>query len=361
MMNQKRINKVLLQMLDRGIDHLIISDPSSIEYLIDYHNHPGERMYVLLLSNKGKHTLFLNQLFYLDKSLDIDIVWYNDTDNYIDLLASYLNNANCIGVDKTWSAKFLLPLMNYGFDEVSFELGSICVDYVRMIKDEDEQCLMQESSRLNDLAMQQVVELIKSGSLSEKEVTSKVPSIYNQLGCNGDSFPPIIAYGKNCADTHHFGDDTLLKEGDSIIVDMGGLYKGYCSDMTRTFFYKSVSDKQRQVYELVKNANLLAEAMIKPGVRLCDIDKVARDYIKDGGYVAEFNHRLGHFIGRDVHEYGDVSASFDMVVEEGMIFSIEPGVYIQGEFGVRIEDLVLVTKDGCKVLNSYNKELTIVE
>ena len=148
--------------------------------------------------------------------------------------------------------------------------------------------------------------------------------------------------------------------GDSIVTDIGGLYKGYCSDMTRTVFYKEVSPKQKTVYELVLKAQKAAEAMIKPGVRLCDIDKCARDIIAEGGYTVEFNHRLGHFIGRDVHEWCDVSQNFDLEVQEGMTFSIEPGVYLQGEFGVRIEDLILVTKDGCKVLNSYPKDLRVI-
>lgn len=357
-MNQ-RINAVLKQMTKRKIDHLIISDPSSIAYLINYKNQPGERMYVLLLSLSGKHTLFLNQLFYLDQKLDLDIVWYHDTDDETSILANYLQDANYIGVDKFWSAKFLLPLMQK-VEEASFELGSKCIDYVRMKKDKEEQALMIEASRLNDQAIDQVIKLCSLGNLSEREVSKQLSSIYHQLGCSGNSFPPIIAYGKNGADSHHDGDDTKLKPGDSIIIDMGGIYQGYCSDMTRTVFYQEVSTKQKEVYELVKKANEAAEAMIKPGVRLCDIDKVARDIIKEGGYEAEFNHRLGHFIGRDVHEYGDVSANFDLPVEEGMIFSIEPGIYIQGEFGVRIEDLVLVTKDGCKVLNQYSKDLRII-
>ena len=130
--------------------------------------------------------------------------------------------------------------------------------------------------------------------------------------------------------------------------------------MTRTVFYKEVSPKQKAVYELVLKAQKAAEAMIKPGVRLCDIDKCARDIIAEGGYTVEFNHRLGHFIGRDVHEWGDVSQNYDIEVQEGMTFSIEPGVYLQGEFGVRIEDLVLVTEDGCKALNSYPKDLKVI-
>lgn len=358
-MNQ-RINKVLNEMNNRGIDHLIISDPSSIEYLIDYKNDPGERMYVLLLNNKGQHTIFLNNLFYLDQKLDVNIVWYNDTDNSVEVLSKYLEGSHVIGIDKFWNAKFLLPLMSMIDKKTCFVLGSICVDYVRMKKDKQEQDLMIKSSEINDQAMKEMIDLASTGEYSEKELSLKLSNIYRELGSDDYSFMPIVAYGANCADTHHMGDGTILKPGDSIIIDMGCTYHGYCSDMTRTVFYKEVSDEAKKVYNLVRRANEAAEAMIKPGVRLCDIDKCARDIIKEGGFVAEFNHRLGHFIGKDVHEFGDVSASFDMRVEEGMIFSIEPGVYIQGKFGIRVEDLVLVTPDGCKVLNHYTKELQII-
>ena len=172
--------------------------------------------------------------------------------------------------------------------------------------------------------------------LTEEEVSKQLEGIYQKHGCVGNSFEPIVAYGKNGADNHHSGDDSRLKVGDSIVIDIGGLYKGYCSDMTRTVFYKEVSPKQKTVYELVLKAQKAAEAMIKPGVRLCDIDKCARDIIAEGGYTVEFNHRLGHFIGRDVHEWCDVSQNFDLEVQEGMIFSIEPGIYLEGNFGVRV-------------------------
>lgn len=359
-MNQKRIDAVLQEMFKRGIDHLIISDPSSIYYLTDYNNHPGERMFVLLLSLDGHHTLFLNKLFYLDQQLDLDIVWYEDTQDGAALVAEYLKDANCVGVDKNWEAKFLMRVMELASDECCFEIGSICVDYVRMIKDEEERKRMREASRLNDLAIDQVIRLCAQGRFTELEVKEQVTPILQSLGFTSYSFPPIIAYGANGADGHHEGDQSVLKPGDSIVIDMGGLYQGYCSDMTRTVFYKEASEEQRKVYEIVKQANEAAEAIIKPGVRLCDIDKTARDLITEAGYGPNFNHRLGHFIGRDVHEYGDVSAAFDMEVQEGMIFSIEPGIYIPGEFGVRIEDLVLVTKDGCEVLNAYPKDLLII-
>ena len=170
----------------------------------------------------------------------------------------------------------------------------------------------------------------------------------------------IVAFGKNAADPHHENDDTLLRKGDCVLIDMGCVYKGYCSDMTRTFFYEGILEEEIKVYEIVKKANEAAEAMIKPGVKLSDIDKCARKVISDEGYGKYFTHRLGHFIGRDVHEYGDVSSVNEMKVEEGMIFSIEPGIYLEGNFGVRVEDLVMVTKDGCQVLNSFTKDIYII-
>ena len=357
-MNKERIDGVVANMKEAGLDYLLISEPSSIDYLIDYVNNPGERMYVLMLGTKGDHKLFFNKLFFVDKDLGIDIVWHSDVDDATQTIVDNLKDAKKIGVDKHWSANFLLDLMEK-LPDVKFVNGSKCVDYKRMVKDDHEQQLMIEASRINDQAIHEVIHQVSLG-LSELEVAAKLGDIYSKFGGEGNSFDAIIAYGANGANPHHENDASCLKPGDSIIIDMGCKYQGYCSDMTRTVFYKEVSQEAKEVYELVKAANEAAEAMIKPGVRLCDIDKTARDLITKAGYGKEFNHRLGHFIGRDVHEYGDVSVNFDLEVQEGMIFSIEPGVYLPGKFGVRIEDLVLVTKDGCKVLNSYTKDLIVI-
>ena len=357
-MNKERIDGVIANMKEAGLDYLLISEPSSIDYLIDYINNPGERMYVLMLGTKGDHKLFFNKLFFVDKDLGIDIVWHSDVDDATQTIVDNLKDAKKIGVDKHWSANFLLDLMEK-LPDVKFINGSKCVDYKRMVKDDHEQQLMIEASRINDQAIHEVIHQVSLG-LSELEVAAKLGDIYSKFGGEGNSFDAIIAYGANGANPHHENDASRLKPGDSIIFDIGCKYQGYCSDMTRTVFYKEVSQEAKEVYELVKAANEAAEAMIKPGVRLCDIDKTARDLITKAGYGKEFNHRLGHFIGKDVHEYGDVSVNFDLEVQEGMVFSIEPGVYLPGKFGVRIEDLVLVTKDGCKVLNSYTKDLIVI-
>ena len=134
----------------------------------------------------------------------------------------------------------------------------------------------------------------------------------------------------------------------------------YCSDMTRTVFWKEVSEKGKEVYDIVVEANRRGIEASKPGARMCDIDAACRDYITEKGYGEYFTHRTGHHIGLEDHDYGDVSAVNELVAEPGMIFSIEPGIYLPGEFGVRIEDLVLITEDGCEVLNKYTKDLQVI-
>ena len=141
---------------------------------------------------------------------------------------------------------------------------------------------------------------------------------------------------------------------------MGCVWHGYCSDMTRTFYCKSVDDAQADIHDIVRTAVEKAEAAIKPGARFCDIDAQARDYIDEKGYSEYWKIRLGHFIGQEDHEYGDVSPINKNVAEPGMIFSIEPGIYIEGKYGVRVEDLVLVTEDGHEILNKVEKKYRIV-
>lgn len=358
-MNKQKINEVVKNMQENNLDYLLISEPSSIDYLINYVNNPGERMYVLMLGANGDHCLFFNKLFFVENDLGIEIVWHSDTDEPTASIASKMTGAKTVGVDKHWSAHFLLSLMEK-MPNTKFVNGSKCVDYVRMVKDTEEQELMIEASKINDKAVDEVIKLVGTG-LSEKQIADKLEDIYKQLGASGNSFEPIVAFGANGANPHHENDDSQLKPGDSVIIDMGCKYHGYCSDMTRTVFYKSAPQKAKEIFNIVLEANKRAIAMVKPGVRFCDIDNAAREYITEKGYGKYFTHRTGHSIGIETHDMGDVSAINTDILKPGMIFSVEPGIYLPGEFGVRIEDLVLVTEDGCEILNKYNKELNIIK
>lgn len=358
-MNKSRFDKVLNQMKKMELDYLIISDPSSIDYLCNIKNHPGERMYVLLINAKTQHhQLYLNKLFYIPQDVGIEKIWFSDTDDSIHLLANAIEQNSKIGIDKNWAAHFLLDLQQKT-DQCIFVNGSKCIDLVRMIKDSTEIEIMKTASKINDQAIEILSNSIQVGD-REEDVANRLLNIYKQLGATKFSFNPIIAFGKNGADPHHENDNSTINIGDSIIIDIGCVYQDYCSDMTRTFFFNSVSQRQKEVYDIVLEANLAAQKMIKPGVKLCEIDKAARDVIVSRGYGEYFTHRLGHFIGKDVHEYGDVSSQFDLAIQEGMIFSIEPGIYLPNEFGVRIEDLVVVTQNGCESLNHFSKELKVI-
>jgi Xaa-Pro dipeptidase len=275
------------------------------------------------------------------------------------MLAQSVDTSKSLGVDKNLSARFLLPLMDAGAG-MSFVNASACVDRVRSCKDGAERRSMREASRLNDAGMAEFIKAIRP-DMTEQELAAGMDATYRALGADDCSFTPLVGFGKNAAVGHHEPDGTRLKEGDCVLLDIGCKKGNYCADMTRTFFYRSVPEKHREVYEIVRRANVAAEVIIKPGVKFYEIDHAARSVIEKAGYGKNFTHRLGHSIGIEVHESSDVSSTNTDEVKSGMTFSIEPGIYLEGEAGVRIEDLVLVTEDGYEVLNQFSKELQIIE
>lgn len=358
-MNDLRLKRVIEKMERHNLTQLIISDPASIFYLTGKWIHPGERMLALYINIDGKVKLFINELFPIGEDLGLEKIWYNDVDDCIKILYDGIDKSKTLGIDKNWPSKFLLDLIELGYKGPLMN-SSLIIDRVRMIKDEDEIKLMKNASKLNDRAMGKLKDVVPK-RYQERKLCKLLGSIYEEIGSDGYAFIPIIAYGKNAANPHHISNNTMITEGDSVILDIGCVKDSYCSDMTRTVFYRSVSDEQKKVYNIVLEANKRAIETIKPGIRFCDVDKAAREYIESMGFGQYFTHRTGHCVGIEVHDFGDVSAVNEDVLEEGMIFSIEPGIYMQGKFGVRIEDLVLVTKNGCENLNSYSKDLMIVK
>ena len=357
-MKQGRIERVLNALKSLGAEQMLVTDPMSVYYLTGIYIQPFERFFGLLLRSNGDHILFLNHLFFVPQDVGIEKLWYSDTDSVTDLIADRVDPFTPLAVDKTLPARFLLPLIKQ-HAATDFLNGSIAVDRTRGIKDSEEQEKMILSSAINDAAMAQFKELIHEG-VTERHVAAQMLDIYCALGAEGYSFSPLVAFGANAADPHHEPDDTVLKVGDCVLFDVGCIKDGYCSDMTRTFFYREVSDHHREIYEIVRRANEAAEALIRPGVRLCELDAAARNLISAEGYGPQFNHRLGHFIGLNEHEYGDVSSACDWTAEPGMIFSIEPGIYLAGDVGVRVEDLILVTGEGMQLLNHYPHSLEII-
>lgn len=358
-MKQQRLNKILQEMERQNIPQMLISSPASIFYLTGKWIEPGERMLTLYINTNGDKKLVINELFPVNAIEGVELIWYKDTDEPIGRLINIVDKTKVLGVDKFWPAHFLIKLMERNA-AAGFVNGSPIIDRTRMIKDAEEIQLMKDSSRINDSVMEEVIKTL-SEEYSEKKMVNILAEIYENKGADGFSFSPIVAYGANAADPHHDSDSSKVQKGKNVIFDIGGVRKHYCSDMTRTVFYKEVSDEHKAVYNLVREANLTAIDKVKPGVRFCDIDKAARDVIENAGYGKYFTHRTGHSIGIEVHDFGDVSSVNTEEVAPGMIFSIEPGIYLSGDIGVRIEDLVLVTETGVEVLNKFTKDLIIVK
>lgn len=358
-MDAVKLNNVLSAMEKAEIPQLIISDPAVIFYLTGTWILPGERLLAMYLNVRGGHKLLVNDLFQQTEDLGVEIVYYNDVEDGVEILSRFTDPAAPMGIDKNWPARFLLRLQELCPDS-RFVNSSAIVDGVRLIKNKDEQNKMRKASHLNDIVMGRIVESL-SEDHSETELKDILHRMYLEEGCEDFSFEPITAYAGNAADPHHRPDQSRGKYGDGVVIDIGGLKDNYCSDMTRTVFLGAVSDRQRQIYEIVREANLRGIAAARPGARMCDVDNAARSYIVEMGFGRYFTHRTGHSIGVEVHEAGDVSAVNQAIICPGQCFSVEPGIYIPEEnIGVRIEDLVLITEDGCEVLNSYPKELTVV-
>lgn len=358
-MDTGKLNRILGAMKEKDMPQMIIADPLTIFWLTGKMIVPGERLLALYLNVNGNHKLVINELFPQEKDLGVELVWYNDVQDAVEILSQFVEKDKPIGIDKIWPARFLLRLQELGAGS-KFMNGSMIVDYIRMIKDEKEQELMRESSRLNDIAVERLIPWVGKG-MTERELNAKIREIYKELGCEDVSFDPITAYAKGAADPHHVTDDSKGKRGDCVILDIGAFKDNYASDLTRTVFIGEVSDRAKEIYDIVVEANRRGIEAAKPGNRMCDVDAACRDYITEKGFGPYFTHRTGHSIGLEDHEFGDVSSVNEDIIKPGQCFSVEPGIYLPDEgIGVRIEDLVLITEDGCEVLNHFTKDLIIV-
>ena len=354
-MRWERIDNVRREMVERGMSSLIVSDPMSIYYLSDVYIEPGERMLALLIKPDAVK-LYVNALFPVEQQDGLEICVLND--GFEPTIQLSQDVSGIVGVDKNWPSRFLLALMERA--SIKPVVGSPAVDICRMHKDAWEMEEMRKASAGNDRVMERTIRQLREG-MTERELAAIMTNIYDEEGMPRVAFDPLICFGENGAFPHHETGDSKLKPGDSVIIDTGHRWGMYCSDMTRTVFFKSCTDEQRNVYDIVNKANRAGESIARPGIALRDVDAAARNVIIAAGYGEFFTHRTGHGIGIDVHEPPDVAATNSQLAEVGMVFSVEPGIYLPGKFGVRIEDLVAMTEDGCEVLNHHTHYLIIVD
>lgn len=354
--NMEKIKKIQKYINENMLDAIFITNPTNVYYLSNMNCDPHERLLMLAIQ-KDKVSLLVPAMEYENakRSVDasINIVKYLDTEDGYFLLQKITGNAKVVGIEKDNLVVSRLERIVNIFKIEKIESIDKLVKDMRKYKSKDEICKLKKACELADLAIEIAKNNMKEG-ITELELKAIIEFEMKKYA-KSMSFDTIVLFGENAADPHGESGMTKLKVGDLALFDLGVYYKGYASDETRTLKFKTPSDEANKIYEIVKKANTEAIKACKPGVSFSYIDKVARDIITKEGYGEYFTHRLGHGLGLDVHEFPDVSSKTDDLLEENMVFTIEPGIYKPGVAGVRIEDDVVITKDGCEVLTKYEK------
>ena len=230
---------------------------------------------------------------------------------------------------------------------------------MRSQKNRDELQAMKAAQQLTDETFEYILDYIRPGK-TEKEIALEMEFYMRRRGSEGVAFNFIVVGGENSSLPHGTPTDRTIRRGDFLTMDFGAVIQGYNADMTRTVAIGEVNEKQKAVYDTVLSAQLSAIKQIKAGAVCKDIDKIARDIIDNAGYKGCFGHSLGHSVGVEIHESPSFSPKDDSILKSGMVLSVEPGIYIENEFGVRIEDVVYVTDEGCYNLTKSPKELIII-
>jgi Xaa-Pro aminopeptidase/Xaa-Pro dipeptidase len=234
------------------------------------------------------------------------------------------------------------------------------LEALRAVKDEKEITRIRTAATIASEALDAVLERIRPG-MTERQIAADLDGAMRRGGAQESSFPTIVASGENSARPHARPRDRAIRAGDLVTIDFGAVFDGYHSDETCTIVVGSADARQAQVYEAVKEAHDRAIAAICAGVACRSVDAAARSWIAEQGYGESFTHGTGHGVGLDVHEYPRLAASSEAVLEAGMVVTVEPGVYLPGLWGVRIEDLVVVQQDGCEVLSNVLKEFRTIK
>ncbi|MCH5304028.1 MAG: aminopeptidase P family protein [Ruminococcus sp.] len=246
-----------------------------------------------------------------------------------------------------------------GISLISNDLLSKTISNLRLIKSEEEIKFIDEAQKITEKAYNEVLNYIKPGE-SERAISIELEYLMKKFGASNVSFDLITITGKKTSLPHGVPSDDIISEGDFFTMDIGSLYMGYHSDMTRTVAVKSCDDYQREIYNIVLKAQSTALNSVKSGIKASNIDKIARDIIEKAGYGKNFGHSTGHGVGLDIHELPFVSTKSECILSENMVITVEPGIYLENKFGVRIEDMVLVKENGFKNFATLSKELIIV-
>lgn len=357
----RRLDKAQEALRDHAIDALLIGPSADLRYLTGIHAHSSERMNLLVLPASGDPTMIVPGLeapLIDDASGRVTLRTWGDGDEPAGLVAETLTEVASAAVgNRLWSA-FLLRLQKVA-PSVKWSEANDVIRTLRMIKDEDEIANLEKAAHLTDVAWETFTRSGSISGLTERQALARLMEISGDQGLSAPY--GIIGSGPNSASPHHSGDDRVIQDGDALVFDWGGKINDYLSDVTRSAHVGEPGEEYRTVYDTVNRANQAAFEAMKPGVPLQEIDRAARGVITEAGYGEYFTHRLGHGLGLEIHEEPYLTEGNKLPLAPGMVVSDEPGIYLEGRFGVRIEDAVVGTEHGARRLNVSSHDLVIFE
>jgi len=344
-----------------GLAGVLLGPGPDLVYLVGHEPPPLERLTLLVLPVGGDPVLVVPALEgpaaeAAPGIAGVELVAWRDGEDPYEVAARLLPPGRYALGDRTWASHLLA--LEQATAGCSFVASGRALPLLRAVKDEDEIARLRAAAKGADAAFDGIVPLAFAGR-RERDVAADLERLLRERGHERVEFT-IVGSGPNAASPHHAAGERVIEPGDAVVMDFGGVADGYCSDITRTVFVGEPDEEGRRVYEVVRAAQQAAFDAISPGVAAEDVDRAARHVIADAGYGERFVHRTGHGIGLEVHEPPYIVEGNETPLQSGMTFSDEPGVYLPGRFGVRIEDQVVVVPAGAERLNEASRELRVV-
>nr|WP_218688376.1 MULTISPECIES: aminopeptidase P family protein [Mammaliicoccus]MBW0769898.1 aminopeptidase P family protein [Mammaliicoccus lentus] len=346
------LRKVMEQ---KGLDAIVVLSPYNRRYLSGFTGTSGS----LLITQDTKQLITDFRYIQQAKSQAEDFEIINQNGPMINKINELIQHGDYknVGVEADLITYNEYQALNT--DEVQLSSIEGVIETIRMIKDDFEIKQIQKAADIVDETYEHILKWVKPG-MTENEVNNEMEMFMRSKGATCSSFDTIVASGHRGALPHGVASNKVIEEGDMITLDFGALYEGYVSDITRTFAIGEPKEEMKKIYNIVLESQLAALEQIKPGMTGKEADSIARDIISSYGYGEQFGHSLGHGIGLEVHEGPALSQKSDIVLEENMCVTLEPGIYVEGLGGVRIEDDVLVTKNGLQRFTKSTKDLIIL-
>jgi len=362
-MDRSRLQTLRTYMEEHQLDAVLVTLPKHVYYLTGFLSEPHERFLGLLIPRDGEATLVVPALDLeaAEKASSVKkIATHKDTDNPYEIVKGILPaQVKRVGLEKDHLTVNRYEALSSVIGAEQYVDMELPLREMRLIKTPEEIVRIKHAVALVEKVLAEGLKKVKAG-VTEAEMVAELEFLMKRLGANGPSFDTMVLAGENSAMPHGHPGERVIREGDLLLFDLGVVADGYVSDITRTFAVGEINEKQKEIYNTVLAGNLAAIEATRPGITLASLDKVARDVITEKGYGEYFMHRLGHGMGMDIHEYPSIHGANHDTVRAGMVFTIEPGIYLPGVGGVRIEDDVFVTENGCEVLTSFPKELTVI-